>query len=239
MDKWLRRFGKALKLLKCRDYRRGLSVGIGASVEFESFLQHQDFATLLDVGANKGQFALAARHARPNARILSFEPVKASADRYRALFNGAANLELFQVAAGSAPGELAIRVPSDNSQASFYVPIAGTDETVRVERLDDLIPAGTLKSPILMKMDLQGYELEALKGAERLLAEVDHLLIEIGFWRVAPGVPLAHEIIAWLRERSFDLAGIYNGHELAGVSFSADAHFERRKAEPAPSAQVA
>ena len=53
---------------------KGLSRGVAAGIEHTAVLRNLTCETVVDVGANRGQFALAARHYFPNAEIFSFEP---------------------------------------------------------------------------------------------------------------------------------------------------------------------
>lgn len=65
------------------------------------------------------------------------------------------------------------------------------------------------RPPQAVKLDLQGYELAALRGAEGLLGAVDVLLVEVAFRPMYEGQPLADEVRAWLEERDFVLEGLY------------------------------
>lgn len=86
---------------------------------------------------------------------------------------------------------------------------AGTT-MVRVGRLADLVRAGELKSPALLKLDVQGYELEALRGCEELLDSFSHVYAECSFVELFRGQVLADDLIAWLRRREFRLRGVYD-----------------------------
>ncbi len=77
--------------------------------------------------------------------------------------------------------------------------------------MDDLVDSGQMSIPTLLKMDVQGYELEVLKGAERTLESVEAVLAEVSFYPFADGLPTVEEIIIWLREHGFawyDVMGI-------------------------------
>jgi hypothetical protein len=101
---------------------------------------------------------------------------------------------------------------------------ATTVEAVRVdETLDSVEP------PCLMKIDVQGGELEVLRGTEKLLPTIEHLVIECSFTELYLGQALAGEVVAYLHQRGFDLTGIY-GLKRDGLGFclQADFLFERR-----------
>jgi hypothetical protein len=62
----------------------------------------------------------------------------------------------------------------------------------------------------LLKIDVQGFELEVLKGCEDLLDKFSHLYIECSFVELYERQALAHQVIAWLASRGFALVGVYN-----------------------------
>jgi len=65
-------------------------------------------------------------------------------------------------------------------------------------------------SPDFLKLDVQGYELEVLKGAESILASVEVVFTEVNHIEIYRGAPLAAELIAWLAARGFALHDICN-----------------------------
>jgi hypothetical protein len=103
-----------------------------------------------------------------------------------------------------------------------------------VVRLDDALRVSELPHPVMLKIDVQGFELNVLKGAERSLTDIDHLYIELSFAPLYVGQPLASEVVAWLAQRGFVLAGIYHVEpDQAGRSIQADVHFQRTGAATA------
>ena len=61
-----------------------------------------------------------------------------------------------------------------------------------------------------MKIDVQGYELEVLKGSEKLLENFDYLYIECSFIELYKGQPLYTEIIKWLKSKNFSYVKKFN-----------------------------
>lgn len=113
-------------------------------------------------------------------------------------------------------GDLAVSQHADSMDAVIDVREAASLETgesgtimVGVGRLADFVCAGELRPPALLKLDVQGYELEALKGCEDLLASFSYVYAEGSFVELYRGQVLADELIAWLRRREFRLSGVY------------------------------
>lgn len=195
--------------------------------------------TVVDVGANRGQFALAARHCFPEARIVSFEPLPEPATAYRAVFADDPRARIIEAAVGPEAGESLIHV-SARDDSSSLLPITarqselfpGTSEvstaTIRVGRLGDYVSAELIEAPALLKLDVQGFELKALAGCEEFLELFDWVYVECSFVELYAGQALADEVIAWLRERGFVLAGVYNmTHDGHGKAIQADFLFRR------------
>lgn len=212
---------------------------VAAGVEHASVLrQLGEIRTVVDVGANRGQFALVARHCFPTSRIISFEPLAGPAAVYRTVFAGDSRATLHETAIGPKTGEVAIHL-SARDDSSSVLPIAamqsalfrGTAEigrqSVRSSRLAGQLPRECIESPALLKLDVQGFELQALQGCEDLLAWFDWVYVECSFAELYVGQAFADEVIAWLRERGFRMVGVYNmSYDGSGQAIQADFLFE-------------
>jgi FkbM family methyltransferase len=139
-----------------------------------------DLATVVDIGANRGQFALAVRHWAPRARIISFEPLPEPAALFRCVFANDSRVTLHQSAVGASRATLTMHI-SGRDDSSSLLPISatqsslfpGTAEVASLEMpvapLSDFVQASDLQAPAMLKLDVQGYEYEALLGCESLL----------------------------------------------------------------------
>jgi len=213
---------------------------VAAGVEHARVLRNLGpVAAVVDVGANRGQFALAARHCFPEARIVSFEPLAEPAARWRAVFAGDERAELIEAAVGPEPGDAQIHV-SARDDSSSLLPITerqsalfpGTAETgtatIRVIRLSDALPAAGIESPALLKLDVQGFELQALAGCEDVLQRFAWVYVECSFVELYAGQPFVDAVIAWLHARGLRLTGVYNmAYDRTGRAVQADFLFGR------------
>jgi len=172
------------------------------------------FQTILDGGANLGQFARAAHQCYPDARIISFEPLPDIAEQLEANLSDVERHFVLRSALGSYNGEIGFHRNSYSQSSSVLTMLhsrggltVGTKETehirVPIGRLDTLLEKQSLTPPALLKLDLQGYELEALKGATVTLQQCSHLLLETVFDREYEGEPLFEEIWIYLRKQGF------------------------------------
>lgn len=195
-------------------------------------------ATVVDVGANRGQFALAARRWASKAYIISFEPLAEAASSFRKVFQGDLKVTFHQAAIGGRSGETIIHVAAADDSSSL-LPITplqerlfpGTGEIqtemVKIGPLSDYVMPEEIVSPALLKLDVQGYELEALRGCEDLLNRFSHVYAECSFVELYSGQALVDDIVAWLRERGWCLSGIHNMiYDRQGRSIQADFLFE-------------
>lgn len=233
---------KAVRCLSDPAFRAALiRHAVAASVEHQFLLRSIPCSAVIDVGANRGQFALVARRVHSQATIIAFEPLPAPAERFRHMFAGDTQVTLHQAAISPARGETAIHI-SGRDDSSSLLPITaaqsrlfpGTAEagtaTVKVGPLADFLTEDQIKSPALLKLDVQGYELEALRGCDSLLGRFAHVYCECSFVELYEGQALADEVIAWLRERGFKLQGIYNTHyDRKGRAVQADFLLSRQQ----------
>lgn len=195
--------------------------GVAAGMEHSMVLKSLDCDYIVDVGANRGQFALAARKVFPNASIHSFEPLVEPLHIFKKVFNGDPNITLYPYAVGREKMISIIHVTKDDDSSSL-LPIKqmqsdlfpGTLERetrqVMVYPLSQVLDSSRIPPASLLKIDAQGFEMEVLQGCEEILGKFSHLYIECSFVELYGGQALVHQVIAWLEERRFVLSSIHN-----------------------------
>jgi FkbM family methyltransferase len=215
-----RRLGKALRLLVNRRFRLALQHGVAAAIEHRH-LGSVRARTVVDVGAHRGQFSLLALELFPRAAVLAFEPLSAARERLARLMQGEPRFRLYPMALGRETGEHSLLIAARDDCSSLRAPSRAQiemeprshsvrSERVPVARLDETLGTDQLHAPALLKIDVQGQELEVLEGALRLLAHFEVIYLEASFRELYAGQALAGEVIAWLAERGFALDGVYN-----------------------------
>jgi len=170
--------------------------------------------TVLDVGANIGQFAIAAAKFFPQATIHAFEPLPSAAAVLRRHAAGLPRVKVHQVALSDREGRAAFRV-SANSVSSSLLRATGAHSDafpgaaavqeieVLVSTLDREVQKVPLEPPVLLKLDIQGGEAQALGGAVRALERIQHVLIEASLVPLYEGESTLGELSALLESRGF------------------------------------
>jgi FkbM family methyltransferase len=173
---------------------------------------------ILDVGASNGLFADEAWLYWSDAVIHCFEPEpeyvrqlerRAETDprlKVCGALVGATNIPeqtYFHLMGGSTV------LQENTDRPGGATTTCGPPRTSRMITLDGYCEEQGIR-PEFLKIDVQGYELEVLKGAERVLSSVDVILTEVNHTELFKGVPLSAELIAWIAQRGFALHDICN-----------------------------
>jgi hypothetical protein len=93
--------------------------------------------------------------------------------------------------------------------------------------LDEVAGRAALEGPYFLKLDVQGYELEVLRGGTKLLRECGAILMEVALLEYNESAPLVSEVVAFMKERGFVLYDIcgQSRREVDGALFQADLIF--------------
>lgn len=236
-----RKLRKLVVLLKRPSWRRALRTGVAAAVEHRNVPFGHNFATVVDVGAHHGQFALLARELFPHSTIFCIEPLPDAVNRLRAVVGDDDRVNVLATAAAAEEGRRQLHV-SRKTDSSSLLPILkpyvdafpGTEEArvldVEANTLDSVL-RGKIRRPCLLKVDAQGGELEVLRGAQDLLADVDVAYVECSFVEFYRGQPLADEVIRAFLSTGLRLDGVYSlVHDTQRRCLQADMLFRRDRA---------
>lgn len=155
------------------------------------WLQNRGIKSVLDIGANTGQFANRINEILPNVNIVSFEPIKKC---YNELLQNTSNINIkaFHCALGDVEEQMEINI-SAHSPSSSLLKMAdlhtevftGTNfvetELISVKRLDSVFSNLNIEGKFMVKIDVQGFEDRVIKGGLETLKKADCILIETSF----------------------------------------------------------
>ncbi len=173
--------------------------------------------TIIDVGANIGQFAVAAGYEFPRAEIHSYEPVPDAYERLVANTRHLASIHPVRVAVGKT-NETREMFINDNTQVSSMLRIAASNTNpgyrrrvrttmpVDVRTLDSILSEQSFARPLLLKLDVQGYEPDVLRGAAHVIDQVDWLMCEMPFAGLYDGQMTFDDLHALLHDLGFRVA---------------------------------
>ena len=181
------------------------------------WLQEYSINTIVDIGSNEGQFAERILEVFPNADLHCFEPLFEEYGKLKQKFSNRNNVRLYNFGLGNTDEEIPMHrneySPSsslldmlDLHKENFHYAINIMDEKVRIRRIDEVFTNG-LKGPLLVKIDVQGYEMRVLDGGEKLINNADFVIIEASFYPLYKDQPLFEDIYEHLIRRGFRYAG--------------------------------
>jgi FkbM family methyltransferase len=190
---------------------------------------------IFDIGANEGTWTLLAKAVYPDAEVHAFEPLEVHRRRFSAATHALPGISLHPVALGSKSGTqtMEVLVQSDASSllsmtaecGRLYGLTTGTPVPVPVRTLDALMLEKTVAAPHLVKLDVQGYEMEVLRGGEQALRSAAAVISEVSFIELYKGQCLFNDLSGFLAERGFRLFALGERTSVGRRLVQADALF--------------
>jgi len=174
--------------------------------------------TILDIGANRGVFTKCAHYVFPNANIYAFEPLKDCFKVLYSLQDKINRLECYNVALAEKSFETFIHRSSYDYSSSLlemdelhkqaFPYTAGEQlEEIKAQTLDTILNGVNIRRPLLMKIDVQGYEKFVLAGAPKILKQTDYILCEMSLRSLYKGQALFDEIYQRITSNGFNFSG--------------------------------
>lgn len=181
------------------------------------WLEEYSFKTIIDVGANEGQFAEKMTRLFPNAGIYCFEPLPSVFEKLKNNFASKPNFTFHNF--GLADCEAVVTMheneysPSSSMlemlelhKSNFSFAVNSKEVKVKVERLDHFFQRN-LDDPILLKIDVQGYELPVLLGGQSVLSRCRMVIVETSFHPLYKNQHLFADLYEHLTVRGFRFVG--------------------------------
>ena len=173
---------------------------------------------VFDVGANIGQTLRGLLRYFPRSSIYSFEPVSASFRTLTTRYGGRPNVRLVQKAFGECPGVTRMQLHSDSELNTLVAEhprmddLTGESENITVDTIDSFCVSEGIESIDILKLDVQGWELKAIRGAAEMIRKRHIRLVfsEVGFRRRDGDLQHFAELNDHLEENGFWLSGFYD-----------------------------
>lgn len=194
--------------------------------------------TIYDVGGSNGAWTSIMCKVFPQSRFELFEPLaeinSAYKEKLKHLKTVHANANMYAVAIGESDGEIDIHMSADPS-GSTTLPIGKianfTSVSVPIRSIDSIVKSRMCPPPDFIKIDIQGGEMAALRGAANTLPSVQFLLLETWVQRgYGKSTPLLHELIPFLAAQNFvpyEFSDVYRGSN--GESVAIDVVFINKR----------
>ncbi|HLN55267.1 MAG TPA: FkbM family methyltransferase [Bacteroidales bacterium] len=193
---------------------------IHRSIRLAKMLPQQDFL-IVDIGGGIGASVILYRKYFPENHIIAFEPITENYNAIKSRIKDLENIEVVNKALGNEnsfiPMNIANRITSssllplsaDPGSEAFSEKNLGKsrDENIEVVRLDDFLLTNPRDIGI-MKIDVQGYEMNVLKGAEKTLERTKVIVLEANNHEGYSGAPKYYETDEFLRNHNFTLYDI-------------------------------
>jgi FkbM family methyltransferase len=173
---------------------------------------------IFDVGAAGGETCVLFSKAFPLAQVVGFEPIASTYKKAIAATQQQRNITIHHTALGKEKGSAEINVMSritassllpSHEDAAFngqkYFEVQEREKII-INVLDDFLKTGDRVA--LIKMDVQGYELEVLKGAVSTLKNTHFILLELQNHEIYVGAPKYFDLDSHLRSANFELFDI-------------------------------
>lgn len=185
-----------------------------------NWLKEYNIKTIFDIGANEGQFAVFANSVLPDSIIFSYEPISECYNELVKLQKKIPKLHPFNFALGNVNDNLefyknefspssSLLTMSDEHVKNF--PLTGNQqvEMINVKRLDDISNSLHFKENILVKIDVQGYELNVITGGEMFFTHKPLIvIIESSFVQLYENEPSFDDIY----KKMLSLGYVYRGN---------------------------
>lgn len=185
------------------------------SLKRVKIIKSENINLALDIGASEGFYGIELRECGYTGRIISFEPLAQSYESLKIRCSKDKKWDCFNVALGDVKKEVEMSVsghvtsssllPMTEAHISAMPPSATISKERIVLRTLDSFLGSEIKHEerIYMKIDVQGFEMLVLKGAEKILNQVVALELELSLAQLYQGGPLFIDMLKYMEELGF------------------------------------
>jgi FkbM family methyltransferase len=187
--------------------------GLSWLYDVQRFIGTRALGIVFDVGANRGQTLQQLLRFAPKAQIYSFEPASETFALLEKSFTGRSNVHLLNLAVGASPDRMALQVGADSELNTLVrrPSCEAASQMVDVTTVDAIVAANGLSHVDLLKIDVQGWEMEVMRGAATLIANHNLLFVfaEVAFRADQKEMQQFAELHSHLESKGFSLCGFY------------------------------
>ena len=210
--------GAILAFLKCKIFSL-------ASYKILTRVRHSGInpSTIIDIGANIGQFSCMSNYVFPQANIYAIEPDPKVFSILSSNTNFINRISLFNFAIGDYSRMINFNINADTQISSVLElgekrkkefpknKVISIIET-EMKTLDSILSSNCLTKPILIKIDVQGFEDKVLVGARKLLKDIDWVILEVSFGDLYVGEANFDILLDSMKSSGFYFIGPMNFH---------------------------
>ena len=192
--------------------------------------------TIIDVGANVGGWARMASLLFPPSRILMFDGYPDNEQALRDTLREIGNRSEYSITLLGPEKKDAVTFYKLGSGSSVLPELTTFERevvTLPMNTLDNMVEGAALQLPLLLKLDVQGFDLEVLRGGRRTLGLSEVAMMEVSLLPYNAGAPLFADVVAFMNEEGFvvfDFCGQLR-RESDGALFQMDVVFVKRDSQ--------
>ena len=185
-----------------------------------AWLAELGIKTILDIGANEGQFAEKISAILPEASLICFEPLPEPFEKLKNKFAGKPGFSCLEIALGEREGRQKI-FRNEYSPSSSILTMKSThkeafefarkefSEEISIRRLDSVAKQIKIEAPYLVKIDVQGYERQVIDGGIDIIRSASIIIIETSFVELYEKSPLFGNIYDKMTSLGFRYTGSF------------------------------
>ena len=162
--------------------------------------------TVIDIGVASGTPEL--YRSFPDSYFLLIEPLKEFEPNLNSILKQYRGSYVL-AAAGTNPGQVTFNVHDHQLVgSSLYKETMGSEADGHqiqgsMIKIDEVVENKKLKGPFLIKVDVQGAELDALSGAQKTLLKSEAVVLEVSLFEFLEGAPQFYDVVAYMKDRDF------------------------------------
>lgn len=174
--------------------------------------------TVLDIGAHLGEFSHKIRKVLPNAQIYAFEPLEEPFQKLKSRFSldlnfhplnyglGDENIQI-EIQHNEYAASSSILEMNDLHKKTFPFAVQQKSEKIQIKRLSNAIEEIDVVYPLLLKMDVQGFEDKVISGGADVISKAKIIIVEVSFEQLYNNSPIFDDIYLVMKEKGFAYKG--------------------------------